>query len=168
MLGFVFFDMVHLSREKSSTRPTLPALPAWHAGANPHFQGCHKRFVRKRWNRPVLAGGPRPEDERIHLHVFDDLFARAMAPVPRGVLQSARRSAPWSGLPISWTTGRGARSLHLAQSRRRCWSPDGTSDTAGWARRGRLFRGRPAVDGSWRRPSAWETRPDGSSCTVDA
>src|SRR2546425_2588900 len=42
-----------------------PALRAWHAGANPHFQGCHKRFVRKRWNRPVLAGGPRPEDERI-------------------------------------------------------------------------------------------------------
>src|SRR3989441_12453358 len=63
-----------------------PALRAWHAGANPHFQGCHKRFVRQRWNRPVLAGGPRPEDERIHLHVFDDLFARATAPVPRGVL----------------------------------------------------------------------------------
>src|SRR5437899_8733183 len=70
----------------SFARPASPALRAWHAGANPHFQGCHKRFVRKRWNRPVLAGGPRPEDERIHLHVFDDLFARAMAPVPRGVL----------------------------------------------------------------------------------
>src|SRR5690242_3395112 len=64
----------------------LSPLRAWHAGANPHFQGCHKRFVRKRWNRPVLAGGPRPEDERIRLHVFDDLFACAMAPVPRGVL----------------------------------------------------------------------------------
>src|SRR4029077_20991562 len=64
----------------------LSSLRAWHAGAKPHFEGCYERLVRKRWNRPVLARAPRPEDEWIHLHVFDDLFARAMAPVPRGVL----------------------------------------------------------------------------------
>src|SRR6266478_3665022 len=46
--------------------------------------------------------------------------------------------------------------------------PGGTSGTAVWARHGRPFRGRPAVDEGWRRPFALETRPDGSSCISDA
>src|SRR5258708_2772563 len=49
-------------------------------------QRLHELLVRERWSRAAGAGGPSPQDERIHLHVLDDLIPRATAPVPCRVL----------------------------------------------------------------------------------
>src|SRR6266849_8921902 len=65
---------------------TSRSLRAWHACADPGFQRLHELLVRKRWSRAAGARGPSPQDERIHLHVFDDLLPRATAPVPCRVL----------------------------------------------------------------------------------
>src|SRR5438067_6214212 len=76
---------------------------AGHACADPGFQSFHERLVRERRRRAVGAGRPGPEDERIRLHVLDDVFAAVAAAIPCRVFQFARRSAPSSGLPTAWT-----------------------------------------------------------------
>jgi hypothetical protein len=77
-----------------------------------------------------------------------------------------------AGSFISWQICRlkaqGANLERLAPTRRRCWSPDGTFDTAEWGHRGRPFLGRLAVDVEWRRPFVSASRPDGNSSILDA
>src|SRR6267143_4250065 len=53
-----------------------------HACADPGFQSFHELLVRERRGRAVGAGRPGPEDERIRLHMLDDVFAVAAAAIP--------------------------------------------------------------------------------------
>src|SRR5262245_20441764 len=59
--------------------------PAWHPRFDPGFQHFDEVLVRERGGR-APARGPGPEDERIRLHVLDDLLSRATAAVARRVL----------------------------------------------------------------------------------
>src|SRR5438128_7521675 len=53
-----------------------------HACADPGFQSFHELLVRERRRRAVGARRPGPEDERIRLHVLDDLLAAVAAAIP--------------------------------------------------------------------------------------
>ena len=135
---------------------------AGHACADPGFQSFHELLVRERWGPAVGAGRPGPEDERIRLHVLDDVFAATAAAIPFRVFHLLADPAPSSGLPTAWTPVQGARSLRQERNHQPCSSPDDTSGTAAWARRGRPFRGRREVDEGFSDPSAWEIGPDGN------
>ena len=58
---------------------------AWHPRFDPGLQHFDEVLVRERRSR-APARGPGPEDERIRLHVLDDLLSRATAAVTRRVL----------------------------------------------------------------------------------
>src|SRR5437588_2836534 len=121
---------------RSAQRPSS-TVRAGHACADPGFQSFHELLVRERWGPAVGAGRPGPEDERIRLHVLDDVFAATAAAIPFRVFHLLADPAPSSGLPTAWTAVQGARSLRQERNHQPCSSPDDTSGTAAWARRGR-------------------------------
>jgi len=58
---------------------------AWHPRFDPGLQHFDEVLVRE-WGSRAHPRGPGPEDERIRLHVLDDLLSRATAAVARWVL----------------------------------------------------------------------------------
>src|SRR5215472_6970713 len=58
---------------------------AGHARFDPGFQSLDELVVRERGQRTARARGPGIEDERIRLHVLNDLFGRATTSVARRI-----------------------------------------------------------------------------------
>jgi len=69
-------NAVHKKRCYSMTSSAVLDSLAWHPRFDPGLQHFDEVLVRERGSR-ALARGPGPEDERIRLHVLDDLLSRA-------------------------------------------------------------------------------------------
>src|SRR5262245_22072377 len=64
----------------------MPRSPARHSCLDPGFERFDELLVRERGRRAPRAWIPGPENERIHLHVLDDLLCRAAAAVTGWIL----------------------------------------------------------------------------------
>src|SRR6516162_5387584 len=69
-------NAVHKKHCYSMTSSAVLDSLAWHPRFDPGLQHFDEVLVRERGSR-ALARGPGPEDERIRLHVLDDLLSRA-------------------------------------------------------------------------------------------
>src|SRR6516164_3581735 len=78
-------NAVHKKHCYSMTSSAVLDSLAWHPRFDPRLQHFDEVLVRERGSR-ALARGPGPEDERIRLHVLDDLLSRATAAIARRVL----------------------------------------------------------------------------------
>src|SRR5215468_4848480 len=63
-----------LKRPPPPRTTSSSTLRTGHACTHPGIQSLHEFLVRERRGRTTTAGRPGPEDERVRLHVLDDIF----------------------------------------------------------------------------------------------
>src|SRR5215813_4137635 len=74
-----------LKRPPPPRMTSSSTLRTGHACTHPAIQSLHELLVRERRGRATTAGRPGPEDERVRLHVLDDIFATFATAITRRV-----------------------------------------------------------------------------------